>query len=387
MIETISINDREVDLCINAESLTLPEEGRRLFINRQLSAVGKKHYLESEGFIFFDEGRAVSIAAQIVQWTHTDLRAGGHFIVLPCDHLVYVASIQVRDNYILVEKEELLSFEESVRLVRNNPLDCQVAELGKLSRAFEQHKIELKDLRLNLGAGKDNPFLLKRGYTLGELFMLMATPLLCLGLAAVLWPLFPSKEDAPAMLAPAAPMARVRIGADLEAVDGLLAAFAVLLAYNLETIQVQKAAKGYNATATGKYEQAFSLARLEQIASRLQGRIVVQKDNWTLSSSLFKPPKGRAEALRPLAVSFEQYRRFAMAVNADFAIAGISQRRRWALGVIELRLPHPNRATLKQCARLLRQAGLHGQLLKLSVNAQPHGAWEDLNATVEITGS
>ena len=389
MIETININDREVELCINAGSVTLPEEGsRRLFISRQLSAVKKKYHLESEGFMFFDESKAISIAAQVVQWIHADIQPGRHFIILPCDNVVYVATIQVHENYILVEKEDLLSFEDSMQLIRRNPLNCQVAELGKLSHAFAQNNIELRDLHINLDPGKNNPFLLKRGYRVSELLSLGIAPVIVAWSVILLVSTIDVeeiKETTTQTLSK--PQASARIDTDLNAIDALLAAFAVLLAYNLEDIQVQKTPKGYNATATGRYDQAFSLARLNEIARQLEGRLSVQKNNWTLNSSLFKPPAGETEELLPLRVSFERYRRFARAVDARFSIIGISQKQRSALGVIELSMPQPNPYTLRQAVQLLQETNLHGYLQKARINTRPHAAWQNLTMTIEITGT
>ena len=390
MIETIKIGEREIDLCINAESQTLPEERRHwLYVNKQLSAVKKKYYLESEGFIFLDEGKAISIAAQIVKWIHTDIRPGRHYIFLPFDNIVYMATIRVQEDYILVEKEDLLPFEDCVRLIRNNPMECQVAELGKLSNAFTQHNIALKDLYINLDAGKNNPYLLRRGYNLAELFLVTMVPFIGAGIIFALSLTINVKDIKETTIKPPPVKLKstTRIDSDLDAVSALLGDFTVLLAYKLEKIQIKKTSKGYNTSATGEYEQAFPLTRLYRIARQLDGKFSLQKNNWTINSSLFKPPAGETVELRPLPASFEQYRRFAIANNAHFSVIGVNRNRGSAQGVIELTLEYPNQHTLRQSAQQLRQMASHGHIRNVDINTWENAGWKDLTIIIEIIGT
>ena len=81
-----------------------------------------------------------------------------------------------------------------MELIRSNPLECQVAELGRLSGAFTQHNIALKDLHIDLDPAKNNPFLLKRGYNLAELFLLTLVPCIGAGLAFLLLSTIDVKE-------------------------------------------------------------------------------------------------------------------------------------------------------------------------------------------------
>ena len=390
MIETISIDTREIDLSINAQSRTLPEERRPwLYANKQLGAVRKKYYLESEGFIFFDEARAISIAAQLVQWIHTDIRAGRHYIFLPFDNVVYAGTIRVQTDYILVEKEDLLPFEDCLQLIRNNPLECQVAELGRLSSAFIQHNIALKDLHINLEPGNNNPFLLRRGYNLVELSLMAILPVVGAGLIFMVASTVSVRDIKETAIKPppVKPTSVTQIDTDLDAVAALLTGFSALLAYDLENIGINKTPKGYNVSASGRYRQSFSLARLEQIAQALQGRFYLQKNSWTLNSSLFEPPPGEPAELLPLPASFEQYRQFAMTNQARFSVLGTSRKQDSALGVVELSAPYPNPRRLRQWARQLRLQALHGSMQKLEVQAQDNGAWKTMNVTIEITGS
>ena len=390
MIETISLGARDIDLCINAESQTLPEERRPwLYVNKRLSALKKKYYLESEGFIFFDEGRAISIAAQIVTWIHTDIRAGRHYILLPFDNIVYVAAIRVQPDYILVEKEELLAFEDCLDLIRSNPLECQVAELGRLSDAFLQHNIALKDLYINLDTGKNNPFLLKRGYNLVELSLPALVPCIGAGLIFLISSNIEVRETQETALQPvhAKPKSTIQVATDLESIAALLGDFSVLLAYELDNISIKKTAKGYLTSATGRYDQSFSLDRLNRIAEELEGSFSLQKNNWTLNSSLFKPPAGEVADPAPLAVSFERYRQFAAANSARFSIIGTSRKQDAAQGIIELGIDYPNHNVLRSWVRQLHQAMLHGYLQNAGITTRRNSGWKSLTITIEIMGT
>ncbi|MYH68758.1 MAG: hypothetical protein F4147_01100 [Gammaproteobacteria bacterium] len=390
MIETVSLGTRDLDLCLNAESQTLPEERRGWwYVNKRLGALKKKYYLESEGFIFFDEGRAISIAAQIVKWIHTDIRPGRHYIFLPFDNTVYLATIRVQADYILVEKEDLLPFEECIQLIKNNPLECQVAELGKLSHAFTQHHIALKDLYINLEPGKNNPYLLRRGYSLPELVLLTLAP--CAGAALIY--LFMASVETPKIreTIQKPPLPRLesarQIDEDLAALAALLTDFSVLLAYNLENISIKRAGPGYHTSATGGYVQSFSLDRLHSLAARLQGRFSVQKNKWGMTSSLFQPTAGETADPVPLATSFEEYRQFAGANNARFTIVSVNQKRNSAQGVVEISFEHPTPATLKPWIWQLQQAALHGYLHEDSISAGRNTGWDSISIVSEITGN
>ena len=390
MIETISLGARDIDLCINAESQTLPEERRSwLYVNKRLSALKKKYYLESEGFIFFDEGRAISIAAQIVKWIHTDIRAGRHFIFLPFDNIVYVATIRVQADYILVEKEDLLAFEDCMEMIRSNPLECQVAELGALSGAFVQHNIALKDLYINLEPGKNNPFLLKRGYNLAELSLPALVPCIGAGLFFLLSSTIEVKEIQESAIQPvrAEPKSAIRIATDLETIAALLDEFSVLLAYDLDNISIKKSSDGYLTSATGRYDQSFSLERLHVIAQELEGSFSLQKNNWTLNSSLFKPQAGKTADPVPLATSFERYRQFAATSYARFSIVGSSRKRDAATGIIELSIDHPDRHILRLWVRQLQQLSLHGYLQSAALSVRRNSGWNNLTLIIEIIGT
>lgn len=390
MIETVSLGTRDLDLCLNAESQTLPEERRPwLYVNKRLGALKKKYYLESEGFIFFDEGKAISIAAQIVKWIHTDIRPGRHYIFLPFDNTVYLATIRVQADYILVEKEDLLPFEECIQLIKNNPLEYQVAALGELSKAFTQHHIALKDLYINLEPGKNNPYLLRRGYSLPELVLLTLAP--CTGAALIY--LFMASVETPkireTIQKPPLPKPESvrQIDEDLGALAALLTDFSVLLAYNLENISVKRDGTGYHTSATGGYVQSFSLERLHNLAGRLQGRFSVQKNKWAMTSSLFQPAAGETGDPVPLATSFEEYRQFAGANNARFTIVSVNQKRDSAQGVVEISFEHPAPATLKPWIWQLQQAALHGYLQEARISARRNSGWRGLSIVIKITGT
>ena len=130
MIETVMIDNKPVNLSLNAESITLPD-GKlpALYTAKQISRSKKRYYTQAEGFMFFDDQPGVSIAAQLVQWINTDIAAGEHHIYIPGDHAIYHAHIQVQETYVLVEREELLEFDKALGLIKSNPLQSQIHPL------------------------------------------------------------------------------------------------------------------------------------------------------------------------------------------------------------------------------------------------------------------
>ena len=390
MIETLTVNNTPVDISIGAETITLPDEGAGwLFTTRQLTTSKKKYHLAAEGFLFLDEGKGVSIAAQLVRWIHSDIVVGQHTVLLPLDQSVYTATIQVRKDYLLVEDEDIISFEDALAIVRADPGACQVGKLGALSDAFEQHSVALTDLQINL-TPTANPYSLKRGYTLGELGLFTLTSVAAAYVLMALLTSTPTelKQITDTLRTRTAPSAAVlQIDDDLATLDTTLGAFAVLFNYNLHSLQIVRNGQGYDTIAEGYYDQSISLARLHTIATALNGKLGVQDTTWTLRSSFHQPPRGETAPLVPLTTSFEAYRRTATALHARFAILGVTQTPEMATGTVELSLARPNSAVLKHAAQRLATARLPGQLQKADLTVQSHAAWHRLTFTVEIKGT
>lgn len=388
MIETITINDQELDVCLNADSITRPERtAPYLFLARRLAEKKKRFYVESEGFVYFSEQPAVSLAAQLVRWIRTDIQPGQHHVLLPFDTVVYIAVIQVHADYILVESETLETFEKSMALVKSNPQNCKVGRLGRLSASFQQHQVELQDLRINLGAGAANPFRFRRGYTLGDVCAAAGMALVaCAALALAAQQSLRRQEEAPVEETVETPVS-AQVHPYLAEVGRLLPAIAVLLAYDLRSVKVSRVGDQYATSAQGEYRSSLSLARLQELAGEMNGRLIVNGSSWTLNSSLFAPPPAAEEAPAPLHDAFEQYRRLAWRMNARYDIVGVSRRRRGSTGVVALTMRHPNPAFLAYCAGLMKIHRLHGALQSLELTTGRHGAWQSLTATIEITGA
>ena len=182
------------------------------------------------------------------------------------------------------------------------------------------------------------------------------------------------------------PKSSLQARADVQATQDLMAAFSVLLAYRLRSVTVSKASRGYDASASGDYHPTMALPRLEELAGRLQGRVVVSGDDWTLNSSLFTPRAGVVAELLPLQESFEQYRQLARRLNADYRVMGVSRGALSSVGVVQLTLARPGPGALAYWARLLEAQPLHGSLKTLAITTHPHAAWDKLVATISITG-
>ena len=392
MIEIIKINGQDVPLSLGAESITLPE-GRLspFYTARTLSNVGKKYYTQAEGFMFFDEAPGVSIAAQLVEWINADIDTGQYRVYLPGDHLVYLADIQVQQAYIIVNREELLEFEEALEQIRQSPNNSQVHNSGHLARAFAQHRIDTRDLQFFLEPGRGNPYYLHKGRNLTDYALLGGCTLALLLLlnvgSGLVKQLYSARDKKTAVIQTIIiPKSQHRLHTDLDALGQLMRRYHPLLAYQLKDLRLQKEKNAYRLIATGDYHQHHSLARLQQLAEQLGGAITVQAQTWILRAGNFRPPAGREPGLVPIADTFEQYRQLANRKQMDFRIETITRNRHRTDAAISLALDYPTPATLQHLALDTRPSHFHGALNQVVLSAEANAAWKQLTLGISITG-
>lgn len=393
MIETVMIDNKPVNLSLNAESITLPD-GKlpALYTAKQISRSKKRYYTQAEGFMFFDDQPGVSIAAQLVQWINTDIAAGEHHIYIPGDHAIYHAHIQVQETYVLVEREELLEFDKALGLIKSNPLQSQIHRCGQLNHAFARHQVETTDLLFNLDGNKTNPAWLRAGYSVNQV-ILGSGAAIGLLIAAISFVNFLQTQeqrrpaDTAGIQTIIVPKSVTRTAGDIAALENALSSLAVFLAYGLKDVSIsQTHGTNYSVSASGDYRQSYPLGRLYQLARQVGAAITIQGQSWLLRGNLYRPPEGEETSLISLETSFQQYQRLAADAGMKLSIGGLTRRRNQVDASITLSMDYPNPQTIRHAAALLRENPLHGQLSQASLSVGNNAAWQELNLSINVTG-
>ena len=145
MIEYFTIDGRETPVSISATTTTR-SNGRFSWLRRaqEITRLRKKYHVASEKLVFFDDEPAISIAAQLTEWINTNIPKGRQFIYVPGDTLVYCAKLHIHSDYALVDSESLLSFEQALNQIRQEPLISHIHASGELKAPFatERHRSE-----------------------------------------------------------------------------------------------------------------------------------------------------------------------------------------------------------------------------------------------------
>ena len=393
MIETVMIDNKPVNLSLNAESITLPDGKLPAFYTaKQISRSKKRYYTQAEGFMFFDDQPGVSIAAQLVQWINTDIAGGEHHIYIPGDHTIYHAHIRVQETYVLVEREELLEFDKALSLIKSNPLQSQIHRCGQLNHAFARHQVETTDLLFNLDGNKTNPAWLRAGYSVNQVVLYSggAIGLLVAAIGFVNF-LQTQEQRRPAETAGIqtviAPKSVTRTATDIAALENALSSLAVFLAYGLKEVSIsQTQGTNYSVSASGDYRQSYPLGRLYQLARQMDAAITIQGQSWLLRGNLYRPPEGEETQLIPLETSFQQYQRLAVGAGMKLSIGGLTRHNNQVAAGITLSMDYPGPQTIRHAAALLRENPLHGQLSQASLSIGNNAAWQELNLSINVTG-
>ncbi|MCY4361267.1 MAG: hypothetical protein OXE42_03630 [Gammaproteobacteria bacterium] len=392
MIETVMIDNKPVNLSLNAESITLPDGKLPAFYTaKQISRSKKRYYTQAEGFMFFDDQPGVSIAAQLVQWINTDIATGEHHIYIPGDHTIYHAHIQVQETYVLVEREELLEFDKTLSLIKSNPLQSQIHRCGQLNHAFAQHQVETTDLLFNLDGNNTNPAWLRAGYSANQV-ILAGGAAVGLLVAAVSYANFlqtpeQHRPDTTGIQTIVIPKSTTRIATDVAALENLLGSLEVFLAYGLKDVSISRTqGTNYSVSAGGDYRQSYPLSRLYQLARQVDAAITIQGQSWLLRGNLYRPSEGEETPLIPLETSFQQYQQLAARAGMKLSIGGLTRHRNRVAAGITLSMDYPSPQTIRHAAALLRENPLHGQLSQARLSIGNNAAWQELILSINVTG-
>ena len=391
MIEYFTIDGREMPLSIRA-STTTRRVDRFSWIQKakDIKRLGKKYHIASEKLIFFDDEPGVSIAAQLSDWISTNIPKGRHFVFVPGDTLMYCAELHIHADYVLVDSESLLSFDQAIEQIRQEPLASHIHASGDLQAPLEQNGFDLKDLHIELAPDSSNPYWLKRGRSLNELTGGAAFLLVMAGLGvATVQNYYGSEEKKvfPIMIKEAVrPQSYVQLHNDLGALTALLSASSVWMNYGLENITIVKSDAGYTTRLEGKYRNNYPLARLREITGKMDGQLMLQGDGWFMETPIFKPDPGYSDEPVDILDSIEHYRRLVSAGYADLDIDGISDGRPLRTANLELRIDRPVPWVLAGIARQVERHNIHGAAQRINVAVKPGHGWQQLSIDINLSG-
>ena len=349
----------------------------------------KKYYVTSEKLVFFDEEPAISVAAQLAEWVDTNISKGRQFIYVPGDTLMYCAELHIHSDYVLVDSERLLSFEQSLQQIRQAPSISHIHTSGDLRKLLQQQGFELKDLRIDLTPGSNNPYWLKRGRSFTELTGGMLILLGMVGASTLAFQWFKGSEAVPVlriMEEVRQTQSSVQLHNELNELVALMSASSVWMNYGLKRITINKSGDDFITRLEGEYQNDYPLPRLRDLAQAIDSQFMIQGDNWFIETPIFKPESGDSHELVDILDSVGQYQRLMKAGYVNMDLGGIREERRHRTANLELRVNRPFPGLLAGLARQVERDNIHGAAQKIDVEVNPGHGWQLLNIDINLLG-
>lgn len=391
MIESFTIDGRETPLSICAFTTTR-KNGRFSWLQRakEISRVGKKYHVASEKLMFFDDEPAVSVAAQLAEWVNTNISKGRQFIYVPGDTLMYCAELHIHNDYVLVDSERLLTFEQALQQIRQAPLISHIHTSGELQTLLKQNGFELKDLLINLTPNSNNPYWLKRGRSLTELTggMLILLGMVGVGAVAVQWQMYPEKKPDIQIMGDTyqQPGSFVQLHNELDELIALMSASSVWMNYGLERITITKSSADYITRLEGEYQYNYPLPRLRELARSLGSQFMINGDNWLVETPVFKPESGEDHELMDILDNIEHYQRLVKGGYIELDVGGVRNEKGHRTANLKLHVDRPFPGMLAGIARQVERHNIHGVTQNIDVNVKPGHGWQLLSININLTG-
>ena len=390
MIEYITIDGEETPLSICATTTTRNFSRFSWFRHAQdMTRLGKKYYVTSEKLVFFDDEPAISVAAQLAEWVDTNISKGRQFIYVPGDTLMYCAELHIHSDYVLVDSERLLSFEQSLQQIRQAPSISHIHTSGDLRKLLQQQGFELKDLRIDLTPGSNNPYWLKRGRSFTELTGGMLILLGMVGASTLAFQWFKGSEAVPVlriMEEVRQTQSSVQLHNELNELVALMSASSVWMNYGLKRITINKSGDDFITRLEGEYQNDYPLPRLRDLAQAIDSQFMIQGDNWFIETPIFKPESGDSHELVDILDSVGHYQRLMKAGYVKLDLGGIREERRHRTANLELRVNRPFPGLLAGIARQVERDNIHGAAQKIDVEVNPGHGWQLLNIDINLLG-
>ena len=390
MIEYITIDGRETPLSICATTTTR-SFGRLSWIHhaKEINRLGKKYYVASEKLIFFDDEPAVSVAAQLAEWIDTNISKGRQFVYVPGDTLMYCAELHIHNEYVLVDSEMLLSFEQAIQQIKQAPLISHIHTSGDLKAPLQQQGFELRDLHIDLTPNSGNSYWMKRGRSLTELIggTLMLLVMLGVGAMTLHWQqVEETKQLTPLVQKLVEPKSFVQLHRELDELITVLSASSVWMNYGLENISITKSRTGYTTRLKGEYQNDYPLPRLRELAGLMDSQFMIQGDTWFVETPIFKPESGDSHKLVDILDSIEDYQRLVKAGYAEMDLGGIREENRYRTANLKLYVDRPVPGLLAGIAQQVETHDIHGVAKKIDVRVDPGHGWQLLSIDINIQG-
>ena len=390
MIEYITIDGEETPLSICATTTTR-KVGRFSWLQsaKEISRLGKKYYVTSEKLTFFDDEPAVSVAVQLAEWVDTNISKGRQFVYVPGDTLMYCAELHIHSDYVLVDSERLLPFEQALQQIRKAPLISHIHSSGDLKVPLQQQGLELTDLHIDLTPNSSNPYWLKRGRSLTELTggALILLVMVGAGALTVQWQQNPETNAfAPMIKEFKTTHSSVQLHRELGELITLMSASSVWMNYGLERISIVKSGADYITRLEGKYQNDYPLSRLRELAGSMNSQFMIQNNNWFVETPMFKPEAGDSHELVNILDSIEDYQHLVKAGYAELDLGGIRKETRHRTANLKLLIDRPIPWLLAGIAQQVERHNIHGATQKIDVRVKPGHGWQLLSIDINLLG-
>lgn len=364
MIESVVINNEVIEVSLEANHITLPNGTARFQeIANYLSDNESSHYLISHGLIYLENDEAVILSAAVTEAVMNDqeLDAGVYSVFIAFDEVVYLCELDKSDEFVLVDEERLIDYDEAVEKARLDPHAAIVLQGGTLTDSFINEGFKPKAYSVNFAEAST-----KKGLTFTAI---ITRTLVVVGLLLFVFLVanyFINKDNSVVeKVVESIPAGHPALGSDIRQIGDFVRKTNILLIHGIQSIDQSADMRVPYITISGAFQPNESYTRLYEIKKILgSGILSIEGSGWTISS--VKGVKSEVEGydlrflpadMDQLSALFKKYSDQPILTRVPVTPTSKATQYPWTATVT-----HPSRSLLYRLAADIETLGVHGRI-------------------------
>ena len=400
-IHNLKFRDDEVLISIGAKRSTVAGYVSNSDISRILTKSGTSHYLDIDGVILTERKAAISLEAQLMKWVgEIDISETSDWIVLfPFDKVIYVAFLDVAENYVSVAEERLITFDE-LNLIRREAradefrnYDFLLINGGELTEVVKgagfsgiatDSTTQLPIVLHVKPSGKGRSFWLKKKTEFAKVFAPLAG-VFALIAAAWVWQNYEPKQQTNHVVI--APKSAKNIGYQLTALAHIIQLAKPLLHHGIREISVT----ADSIVFTGELVPGnVDFPRLQEIALKLNAQLDLNHSGWRIYQFALDYPHQAKVELRPLVNTVQSIIEIDNNHIIESRIGVVRDRSKLGkdrTDQLSANLIGVDAASIQSLGDAFKNKEIFGKLIKAHLSRSAEGLWTSLKLDIEIKGS
>jgi hypothetical protein len=399
-VHKLKFNDEDVDISVSATRSTIQGFAGNAEVSKLLMKAGTSFFLNIDGVILSEKKQAISLEAQLMSWVgEIDTSDTNDWIVLlPFDEKVYVAFLDVAQNYVSVAEERIVDFDDigdirsEARNDENAYYEFMLIDGGKLTQ--DVLKLNLSPICIDSKTNK--PILLEvkqnirsRQFTLKKstnLLTVFAPILIALIVFFLFYFWVTSEPEVPEEILKPEPKASQDIGYQLLGIADIVAQANKLIHHDIAQINI----KGDSVAFVGSYVSGKTdYKRLVAIAAEMKGQISIAGSTWRMHSLINQYER---QPLVPLK-SLDDTTRMLVEIDAAHVV-GVSIGTGRDLGPlgkeridkISLGATGFNEHAIASLGKEFKEHEIYGRVVSASIVRPKTGLWNTLTIDIQLKG-